>query len=150
MNKTRSQLSVLLCLGTLIAACGITSLNRIQRDQTVLVGTVPFDAPLIYQKGKELVGPEVELARRITERLSEIGTDPAGPVKIDLEWVTRRKANLVPALKKREVDLVVSAWGSTEGRKEHVMFSEPYYRSELALIINPTRRGPSAQSAYGC
>ena len=140
MNKRCSQLLFLLCLGTLIAACGVSSLNRIQRDKTVLVGTVPFDAPLIYQKGKELVGPEVELARRITERLSETSTDPGDPIKIELKLVPRRKTSLMPALKKREVDLVVSAWGSTEGRKEHVMFSEPYYRSELALIINPTHR----------
>jgi len=140
MNKRYSQLLFLLCLGTLISACNISSLDRIQRNETVLVGTVPFDAPFIYQKSKELVGPEVELARRITERLSQVITDPSGSVKIDFELVTRRKLNLVPALKNREIDMVVSAWGITEGRKENVMFSEPYHRSELALIINPTRR----------
>ena len=140
MNKRHSQLLFLLCLGTLISACNISSLDRIQRNETVLVGTVPFDAPFIYQKSKELVGPEVELARGITEKLSEVITDPSGPVKIDFELVTRRKLNLVPALKNREIDMVVSTWGITEDRKENVMFSEPYHRSELALIINPTRR----------
>lgn len=141
MKKRRSQLLLLLSLGTLIAACGVSSLNRIKKDKVVLVGTVPFNAPLLYQKGEELLGPEVELAKRIAEKLSKRIMEPGSPIKIDLEWIIRRRQrNLVPALENREVDLVVSVFGTTEERKQRVLFSEPYYTSELALIINPAHR----------
>jgi len=140
MKKRRSQLLLLLSLGTLIAACGVSSLNRIKKDKVVLVGTVPFNAPLLYQKGEELLGPEVELAKRIAEKLSKRIMEPGSPIKIDLKWIIRRQSNLVPALENREVDLVVSVFGTTEERKQRVLFSEPYYTSELALIINPAHR----------
>ena len=140
MKKRRSQLLLLLSLGTLIAACGVSSLNRIKKDKVVLVGTVPFNAPLLYQKGEELLGPEVELAKRIAEKLSKRIMEPGSPIKIDLKWIIRRQSNLVPELENRKVDLVVSVFGITEERKQRVLFSEPYYTSELALIINPAHR----------
>jgi hypothetical protein len=65
---------------------------------------------------------------------------PGSPLKIDLKWVTRGYNGLIPALENGEVDLVVGMFGITEERRKRVAFSDPYYTSELGLIINPARR----------
>lgn len=114
-------------------ALSSSTFDEIQKERIVLIGTVPFEPPLLYQQGQGLVGPEADLAEQIVQQIR----DKVGVERIDLKWATRTSRNLVPALKQGEVSLVIAVFGITETRREEVAFSEPYYTSELVLVINP-------------
>lgn len=123
-----------------LTSCGSGGLSSIRKDRLVRIGTVPFEGPLLHQKGQELVGPEARLGNQIAERIRTFIEEEGGSSKIDLKWIDRSYSTLVAALKNGEVDLILGVFGITEDRKEQVAFSEPYYTSELVLIINPIHK----------
>lgn len=132
-----------LCLPVLVAAlllsaCGDTSatFNNIRKNRLIAIGSAPFEAPLLYQSGQEWVGADAQLGKLIDESIREIlqenETLDIKAARIGLDY-----SELAPKLKNGEISYVLGAYGITEDRKELVTFSEPYYTSELVLIINP-------------
>jgi len=123
-----------------LSACGgegsTATFNRIQQNRTVTIGSVPFEAPLLYQEGQEWVGPDAELGMLIVERIKE---DLGGEDASDIEgkFIGMQHQTLASALENSEVDLVLGVFGITEDRKEKVLFSDPYYSLDLVLSINP-------------
>jgi ABC-type amino acid transport substrate-binding protein len=147
----------ILLLGLVLAATlalvgcgagGAKTIEKIHKDKFAYVGTVPFEAPLMYQVGGELVGPDAELGNRVVARLQETRVGP-GANDIRLTWINRTYEGLPAALKNGEVDLVVGVFAITEERKKEIAFSDPYYTSELALIVNPIHKDVSATSLAG-
>jgi polar amino acid transport system substrate-binding protein len=135
-------LLALLVAGSLFSvSCGNSSgtMSKMRKERGVRVGMVPFQAPMIFQK-QEFVGPDAELVKRIHERLAGEVMDSEAAAAFQIYWVPRPHASLVPALHNREIDMIVGAFGITDERKGEVAFSEPYYQSELVLIINPGHR----------
>ncbi len=124
----------------LSASCGggaSHTMDGIRLDKELVIGTVPFGAPLLYQSSQELVGPDAQLGQQILEKVrADIG-EAAGTRAIAIRWSTRSYDGLVGALENQEVDLVLGVFGINQERKERVAFSEPYYTSEAVLIINP-------------
>ena len=113
------------------------TMDGIRLDKELVIGTVPFGAPLLYQSGQELVGPDAQLGQQILENVrADIG-EAAGERGIALRWSTRSYDGLVGALENKEIDLVLGVFGINQERAERVAFSEPYYTSEAVLIINP-------------
>lgn len=107
---------------------------RVKKDLKAYIGTVPFEPPLLYQDRQQLVGPEAGLAAKIAEELQKkiASSEPVEPF-----WITRTYSTLSSALQNGEVDLVIAVFGINEERREMLDFSDPYYQSELVLIINP-------------
>ena len=140
MTKKPLTLIVLLVV-LLFPACGgggdtSRTMDSIRLDKELVVGTVPFGAPLLYQSNQELVGADAKLGQQILETVrSDIGE--AATAEIKLRWSTRTYGGLVGALENEEVDLVLGVFGITQKRQEKVAFSTPYYTSEAVLIINP-------------
>ena len=122
-----------------LASCGASSaLISIKWDKAAQIGTVPFEAPLFYQKGTEMVGPDAELASRIVESLNSALSEPGNTQEITLHYyIARSYATLIPALENERAHFVLGVFGVSESRKERVSFSTPYYTSELSLAINP-------------
>ena len=113
------------------------TMDGIRLDKELVIGTVPFGAPLLYQSSQELVGPDAQLGQQILEKVrADIG-EAAGTREIALRWSTRGYDGLVGALENDQIDLVLGVFGINQERKERVAFSEPYYSSEAVLIINP-------------
>ena len=113
------------------------TMDGIRLDKELVIGTVPFGAPLLYQSSQELVGPDAQLGQQILENVrADIG-EAAGERGIALRWSTRSYDGLVGALENKEIDLVLGVFGINQERTERVAFSEPYYTSEAVLIINP-------------
>ncbi len=113
------------------------TMDGIRLDKELVIGTVPFGAPLLYQSSQELVGPDAQLGQQILENVrADIG-EAAGERGIALRWSTRSYDGLVGALENKEIDLVLGVFGINQERAERVAFSEPYYTSEAVLIINP-------------
>ncbi|MCZ6878728.1 MAG: ABC transporter substrate-binding protein [Acidobacteria bacterium] len=138
----RKLLLLLLSLPFLfLSACGgegsTATFNRIQQNRTVTMGSVPFEAPLLYQDGQEWVGPDAELGMLIVERIKEDVGGGADASDIEGKFIGMQHETLASALENSEVDLVLGVFGITEDRKEKVLFSEPYYSLDLVLSINP-------------
>ncbi len=126
----------------LLAGCGTpSSLLSIKKDKVVLVATVPFEAPLLYQTGGEgLVGPEAEVAAKIVEKVNASIAAEGDTPNVVLRWIIRSYGSLIAALENEEAHAVIAVFGVNEDRKRRVDFSTPVYTSSLALVINPVRR----------
>ena len=133
-----------------LAACGSSNtgtIAKIEKEKIAYVGTVPFEGPLLYQVGKDLVGPEANLAEKIVDRIAEnVGRKP-GDIKIT--WLNRTYENLPGALANQEMDFVLGVFAVTEARKQLVQFSDTYYTSELVLVINPANKDVTAEQLAG-
>lgn len=138
----RKLLLLFLALPVLVLpSCGgessTATFNRISKNQFVTIGSVPFEGPLLYQKSQDWIGPDAELGRLVAEKIAE---NLEGGGEIEIRWAGMQSSALASALANSEVDLVLGVFGITEARKELVAFSEPYYTSQLVLVINPTHR----------
>ncbi len=136
----RKLLLLFLSLPALVLpSCGgetsTATLNRMSKNQFVTIGSVPFEGPLLYQKSQSWIGPDAELGRLVVEKIAET---IEGEDEIEGRWIGMQHATLATALANSEVDIALGVFGITEAREELVTFSEPYYTSQLVLVINPT------------
>ena len=69
-------------------------------------------------------GYDVMIAQKIAEQLGK------ELVVVKMEWDA-----LVPAVMAGTVDLIIAGMSPTEDRKEQIDFSEPYYQSNLVLVV---------------
>jgi polar amino acid transport system substrate-binding protein len=141
MDKKLVLMAVLLSSLLLLLSCGgsIETVPNIQREKIAYLGTVPFEPPLIYQEEAELVGPDAELGAKIIQRIQDT-SDSMVDTPIKLMWINRTYSSLVPALKNREIHFILGVFAITEERKKEILFSDPYYTSELVLVINPVHK----------
>ena len=138
MKRNTLLVAGLMAEFVLLVSCGASSaLISIKGDKAAHIGTVPFEAPLFYQKGTEMVGPEAELAARIVASIKSALSEPGNNPEVTLRYITRSYATLIPALENEEAHFVLGVFGVSESRKERVSFSTPYYTSQLGLAINP-------------
>ncbi len=86
------------------------------------------------------MGLDAELAKQIVEHLDRIEVSPGQPAHIRLRWVSKSYGGWIAALENREAELAVAGLGITQEAQQDVQFSDPYYTSELVLLINPTFR----------
>jgi polar amino acid transport system substrate-binding protein len=131
---TFSSLLFLVTAWMLGCTQGLTR-TKIQKDKRIYIGAVPFEPPLLYQQAGVLVGSEANLAQRIAEKFGQ-------DMGLELEpfWITRSYKTLAAALINEEVDFIISVYAITEEREKEIQFSNPYYTSELVLIINPAHK----------
>ena len=95
---------------------------------------------MIYQKQEELVGLDAELAKRIVDRISRLEMDSGQTEPVKLHWINRSYDTWMAALENKEGDVAIAVLGISEDAKQRVQFSDPYYTSELVLLISPTFR----------
>lgn len=81
-------------------------------------GTIPLSG------GGYAGGYDVEIAKIIAEGLGK-----------ELEIVKTEWDGLIPALTSNKIDAVIAGMSPTEDRKKTVDFSDPYYESDLVLVV---------------
>jgi len=128
------------CLLLGLAACGLNGrgVSPSWENGVLRVGVTPNYPCLIHKApGTGLIsGFEAEsaalLAKRLQSRLQFI----------ELEWEEQ-----IPALERREVDIIMSAMSITEMRKLQVAFSEPYLTISQMALTTKAKEGqfPSAR-----
>lgn len=126
---------------------GDGTIEKIQRDKIAYIGTVPFEPPLMYQVGADYVGPDAELGHRIVAKIQEL-RQGATESEIKATWINRPYPTMIQAVANAEVGFAIGNLAITESRKKEVGFSDPYYTSELVLIVNPVQND-LATSAIG-
>jgi ABC-type amino acid transport substrate-binding protein len=94
-------------------------------DPTLLrVGVTANYPPLVFKQGNDIVGVEVDLARRLGAELGKT-----------VELVNMRWETLLDALLDERIDIVMSGMTITKARQVRVDFSRPYMRSGLFALV---------------
>lgn len=95
-------------------------------DGTLTVASdVPFP-PFEFEEDGELTGFDVDLVEEMASRLG-----------VDVSWVDTSFDTIFTQLAAGQFDMVASATTITEERAQTVDFTDPYYRAQQALTINP-------------
>jgi polar amino acid transport system substrate-binding protein len=92
------------------------------------IGNVPWE---FADRGGELVGFEIDLAREVARRLGHT-----------VEVVNIPFNGLFPAVQSGRVDVALSSMTVTEKRLASVGFVQPYYDSAQSLTVHAHRPGP--------
>ena len=91
------------------------------------VGSCLDYPPFESVKGGDEVGFDVDLAEAIAERLG-----------LEVQWVRANFDTIFTAVAGNQFDMVAAASTITEEREQVVDFSDPYYNSRQALVVNTT------------
>ena len=124
----RYETGILILAGALIpglAACGrafgaTTLIDKIATDRKVVVGT-KWDQPGMGLKvGRgDPQGFDVDVAKYLINELS-------GGQRVDIEWKESISSNRETFLANGTVDIILSGYSITDGRKQKVTFAGPY------------------------
>ncbi len=99
-------------------------LDRIAKTETLRIGMSGSQPPFnVHNRDGDLIGMEVDIANLL-----------AGAMNVELEIVEKPFGDLLPALEKGEVDLVMSQVTATLERNRRVAFVGPYYISGKSLL----------------
>ena len=110
--------------GMLVKPTASPVMDQILKKGELVVGTVGNMPPLnMTSKDGEVIGLEADMARYI-----------AGSMGVDLKMTTMPFVKLLPALKKREIDMIMADMTMTGQRNMEVAFVGPYFISGKAFL----------------
>ena len=99
---------------------GFTAINGVLR-----FGTAPITKPFsYYDENGKIAGFDIELATII-----------AHSIGMDLEIVEMNFGQLIPAVISGQVDMIGAFLTITEARAESILFSIPYYKAGLGVMV---------------
>jgi polar amino acid transport system substrate-binding protein len=101
------------------------TLQNVLEKGTLRVGVSLFTPWTLKNKEGQLVGFEIDVARQLAK---DLGVQPEFHV---FDW-----ENIVPALLKREIDIIAAGMVITPQRALKVNFSQPYDSSGIGLVTN--------------
>lgn len=131
MKKFLSVMLAMLMLGS-VAGCGGSDKKEAAggkpaaKDE-LIVATEPSFAPFEFpdDKSKEFTGFDMDLIRAISK---EMGYKKCTIKNMGFDA-------LIPALTAGNIDVAIAGMTITDARKEKVLFSQPYYKSGLSIIV---------------
>jgi polar amino acid transport system substrate-binding protein len=100
------------------------------------VGSCLDYPPFESVKGGDEVGFDVDLTEAIAERLG-----------LEVQWVRADFDTIFTAVSGNQFDMVAAASTITEEREQVVDFSDPYYNSRQALVVNTAETPDIASTA---
>ena len=112
------------------------TLDRILKTKTLRVGIARLAPLAMLNKNNELVGLEVDVARRLADDLG-----------VTLRLVPTDMPNIMNGLNAGQYDLIISGYSITPERALHVNFSDPYYYMRILLVASK-QAAPGKTSAY--
>ena len=120
-------MAVLAALSLMVAGCGgKEEAKKAEPAKVLRVGTEPTFAPFEFQKegSKEYTGFDMDLIRAIGKQMG-----------YKVEIMNMGFDALIPALSSGNIDTVIAGMSITPERQEAVLFSAPYYRSGLVVMV---------------
>ncbi|SFN32790.1 lysine/arginine/ornithine transport system substrate-binding protein [Izhakiella capsodis] len=136
-NRTLTTRLRQLALSSLIAGCAFAAQAKIEKVRFAVDPTYPpFESKT--PQGK-LVGFDIDLGNALCEQM-----------QAKCVWVESQFDGMIPALKARKFDAILSDMGITEERMKQIAFSVPLYDTHTQLIA---RKGsglrPTAEALKG-
>lgn len=101
-----------------------------KENKKLYVGTNAEFEPFEYREGGNIVGFDIELIGEISKLIDK-----------DIEVEDMAFDGLLPALQTKKIDLIIAGMTATEERKKFVNFSESYYKSQQAIVVNKDENG---------
>lgn len=124
MSRRFAFLTGLLCLAALGCQTPGSRLDGVLSSGVLRVGLTGEQPPLnMRNRAGELMGLEIDVVEALT---LSMGLDP--------EYVTMPFAELLPALERGDVDLVISGMTITPERNARVAFAGPYFISGKSVL----------------
>lgn len=119
-------------LSKLTAVPLLPGLARIVERGTLVVAQVNRNVPPVFVEGKDgkLAGFDIDLARAMAQRLR---------VKLEFRRTAKDFDEVVSQVATGEADLGISFLSSTARRARYVLFSQPYVKQNLSVLINRVR-----------
>lgn len=102
----------------------------------VNVGYIPFSFQT--DKQSEIQGFDVDLIKAVAEKMN-----------YKVEFYDYIFDDLIPALNKNEIDVIVSTMTINDKRKAEISFSEPYFSSGLAIAVSGNSKINSLSALEG-
>ena len=109
-----------------LVGCGGSNDQAKQESKVLRVGSAIDFAPFEFQDEgqKDYQGFDMDLIRAIAK---EMGSE-AEIQNIGFD-------GLIPALQAKNIDVIISGMTINDERKKNVLFSEPYYKSGLTIVV---------------
>lgn len=129
--KNFFKLLLITLLALSIVGCGSSAkkeneVDNIKKKGKIVIGTAtgyyPFE---MADKNGQLVGFDIDVAKALAKHLG-----------VEVEFQNYAFSGLVPALQSKKIDLVIAGMSATDKRKEVVDFSDTYFVSGQAMVIN--------------
>lgn len=106
-------------------------------EGVLLFGTSAYTEPMSYfSSDQKIAGFDIEFAQHIAKHLNK-----------KLEIVNMEFGAMLPALISGKVEMVGAGLSITEERAKSVLFSESYYESGLAALVNLPSESATAQAS---
>lgn len=131
-KKISLVLTVVLAMALLLTGCGNSTkesndaVAKIKENGKIVVGTAtgyyPFE---MADKDGQLVGYDIDVAKAIAKELG-----------VEVEFQNYAFNGLISALQANKVDMVIAGMTINDQRKEVVDFSDTYFESGQALLVN--------------
>ena len=102
----------------------IPDIKNSQSNGKLRVGFVSdMGVPFTFMKNGKIVGFDVELSTRFAAYLGK------ELIPVDMQF-----GSLLAAVSTNKIDVIISSLAITEERKKQIVFSDPYYDSEISII----------------
>lgn len=105
----------------LLTACG----EKVEESNVIYVGTNAEYKPYEYLENGEIVGFDIDLMEEVGKSLG-----------YEIEWTNMSFDGLLPALQSGKIDMIIAGMTPTEERKKAVDFTDIYYSSGQAVLVN--------------
>ncbi|MCZ9147464.1 histidine ABC transporter substrate-binding protein HisJ [Escherichia albertii] len=118
MKKRVLSLSLVLALSSATAAFAAI-------PQNIRIGTDPTYAPFESKNSQgELVGFDIDLAKELCKRINTQCTFVENPLDA-----------LIPSLKAKKIDAIMSSLSITEKRRQEIAFTDKLYAADSRLVV---------------
>ena len=118
MKKLVLSLSLVLAFSSATAAFAAI-------PQKIRIGTDPTYAPFESKNAKgELVGFDIDLANELCKR-----------IKVQCTYVENPLDALIPSLKAKKIDVIMSSLSITEKRQQEIAFTDKLYAADSRLVV---------------
>lgn len=118
-------MTLVLCSAATLADSKSRSFEQILKSGQLRIAVSVFPPWVMRAKDGQLVGSEIDMGRRLA---ADMGVAPKFS---EYEW-----KQLIPALKRGDVDIIISGMAIKPDRALKVNFSRPYGNSGIGLVAN--------------
>lgn len=124
-SKWGSLLLMMVCCLALLVGCGSDSPSNSPAGKVLRVGAETTFPPFEFADDKgNYAGFDLDLIHAIADEMG-----------YTVEFKSMGFDALIPALNSGQIDTIISAMSITDERKQTVLFSDPYYRSGVAIVV---------------
>jgi polar amino acid transport system substrate-binding protein len=126
-NKYPAMKKIIVILFLLVNIPGVSAdvLDKVLTKHVLRVGVSLYEPWVMQNKDGDLYGYEIQVAEQLAKDLS-----------VNVEFVIVEWSDLITALKKNEIDIIISGMAITPRRALHVNFSDPYGDSGVSIAAN--------------